>query len=283
MPDSTISALPNSLATPERTVDVLPIDDVSAGETKKITLAQLLSGATAADLPTHTHPFSQITSLPPLFNNQMYAEYFEDFINGSTGNYNGFTSNNNAGNVSIQTPPVSHVIGMARCNTGGTATGRSSICTHNNSFALGIANYDFTVKCRLNNLSDGTNNYLISIGMATTLSATAQHGIFFRYNFANSANWEVVKRVNNVETVFDSGVPVANFNTWVKFRIVSNANFTEEMYIDDVLMTTPSGTLEGSNTYYGFHSTILKTLGTTAAVLDIDYYYLKVNVVNIVR
>lgn len=310
MADSTISGLPNSLSTPDRDNDLLVIDDVSANETKKCTPSQLFSSINTSDIPSPAttagdvvvhdgisnvrlavgSPFTVLTSIPTApqkvawvtpFNNLQYQEYFEDFTNGSVSNYYGFTANNNAGSITMQTPPSSDVIGMARMSTNASATARCSLSTYSTAFALGIGTYDFTVKAKIDILSDGTNTFIVSLGMSNALSSNAQHGLFFRYNQAASSNWILVRRVNNVETSEDTGIAVVA-GTWYKLRVVSLPNLTEEAYINNTSLIVPAGTLDSAE-FYGFHTTILKSVGTTPRTIDVDYYHLKCSISEITR
>ena len=283
MPDSSISNL-TAITSVERAADVLAIDDVSANVTRKVTLPQLMSAATAADLPTHTHTVSQITDIASINNNPMLLDVYEDFISGSTSNwYNMIASNSGGGtNVSAPASPSTDIFGIVRANTGSTATGRSGVVCNAGALWLGQANLDFTCKLRCLNLSTATDEFIVQAGIASSVSTTPVDGIYFKYDRTVSLNWLACVRENSVETQFDTGVAVGNFNVWVKFRITISNTMGLAMWINDVPTTVPAGTPRTSNSY-GLQASIFKQVGVTGSTMDIDFIAFKYQLVGVTR
>jgi hypothetical protein len=76
------------------------------------------------------------------------------------------------------------------------------------------------------------------------ISAGFNGGFYFKYNYALSANWRCVVRTGTGPdtgtnaTDVDSGIAV-NANTWIKFKVVTNATWTSfAFYINNALITT---------------------------------------------
>jgi hypothetical protein len=105
----------------------------------------------------------------------------------------------------------------------------------------------------------------------TTSANTATDGAYFLLTSA-SANWQTVtaKAGTRTSNTLSTGPTV---NTWQKFRIDINAACTSiAFYIDGTLVQTHTTNLpDTTSNNCGIMFDILKSLGTTARIFQVDY------------
>lgn len=137
------------------------------------------------------------------------------------------------------------------------------------NFSNGAAR--FRARMRTDDLSDATETYTTRIGFIDSDTGETTDGAFFRYTHSvNGGRWQAVTRAANVETAVDTGVTVAANTIYTLDVQVSGGTAT--FLLDGVSVATistnvPSGS--GQPTGYGFF--MLKTAGTTARSMRMDY------------
>jgi hypothetical protein len=175
--------------------------------------------------------------------------------------------------------------GIVACNSGSTASGRVYLGTavtgtNTLAFQLGFGVCKTETSIRLLALSDATNTYTFRFGFLNTTGVEPTNGLFARYTHSvNSGNWQFVSRINNVEQVLNTSVPVTT--SWKKLFIDIAADASAgSLYIDDVLIGTLTD-LSGLATVgrqVGGGMFLLKSAGTTSTNYLSDYLYVGVNV-----
>lgn len=158
-----------------------------------------------------------------------------------------------------------------------SAAGTASMGTNVNTVALGVSGQFTTLESEIyifNNLSDGTDSFIVTSGYGDNLSGAVQtDGPFFRYTHSeNSGRWTLVSAKGGVETTLDSGVTVA-VNTWYNLRIDSYGNYIT-FFINDVNVGSITGTFSSATDFTGVLTGIWKTLGTGNRVLRVDWVYM---------
>ena len=125
-------------------------------------------------------------------------------------------------------------------------------------------------------LSDGTQRYTLRIGILDTrTNGAVTDGLFFSYtDTVTSGNW-AIEAIAGASPYIPTTTGVAvTAGTWVRLDIIVNAAATEAtFYIDGVLVHTettniPSGTSQAT----GAGWIIFKSIGTTAATMNVDYW-----------
>ena len=158
-----------------------------------------------------------------------------------------------------------------------SAAGTASMGSNVNVVALGVSGQFISLESEVyvfNNLSDGTDSFIVTSGYGDNLSGAAQtDGAFFRYTHSeNAGRWTLVLVKGGVETTLDSGITVV-VNTWYNLRIDSYGNsFT--FYINDINVGTMTGTFAPATEFTGVITGIWKTLGTANRVLRVDWVYM---------
>jgi hypothetical protein len=126
-------------------------------------------------------------------------------------------------------------------------------------------------------LADATNDYIIRIGLCDNnpnSGTDCGNGVYFDYTRATSTNWQIAAAAGGTRTRNTGSTPVAAATGWHRFKMVVNSAATSvEYYIDgtDVgaittnIPTTSANAAEPS-------LTIIKTAGTTARTMKVDYF-----------
>lgn len=219
-----------------------------------------------------------LSALPPNVPRENWSWFFEDFLNnaGFQGNLVSATSGTgaatNAGTGEQSAP------GVVIHTTGTTATGRSGLLSGVSAFRFGAGKTIYETRVRLSNLSDGTDTFTVRLGYLDSVSAESTDGIFFRYTHSvNGGFWQGVCRNNNTESVANFSVaPVTT--GWQKLALTvyadgSRVDFT--IGTTTLSVTTNIPTAAGRETGIGHF--ILKSLGTTARTMSLDYVYHALN------
>jgi hypothetical protein len=167
--------------------------------------------------------------------------------------------------------------GVIRCSTGTGTTGRAGFYASANEsqeYSDGTGRTYMESRAVIftpADLSDATNNFIISAGWLDSDTSDPSDGAWFRYNHANSSgNWERVTGNAGSRTTADTGIAVAA-STWYVLRAVMYPNGTAEFYINGVSGGRNTADLPGSNGRdFSFGAIIRKTAGSAARVLAID-------------
>ena len=202
----------------------------------------------------------------------------EDFVNNVTSSLFS-TTGSGTGNAGATVADFDATgIGVASFNTGTTTTGRFGISSNNAAplFFSTSAVWEFESRVYIPVISDGTETYTVFSGFMDSNSADSADGVYFSYSSAlNSGKFEVITANNGARTRTDTGVTAA-INTWYTLKAVVQSiggTLTAQFYINGVKVgsdvTTNIPSTAARATGYGTH--IVKSAGTTATLLYIDY------------
>lgn len=169
--------------------------------------------------------------------------------------------------------------GTFRSTTGTTTTGRAAFGSTTNALALGGGLTLYETAVNVTTLSDATNRYSMVVGFYDSTTANQVDAVSFVYDEGGvstgstaSANWQVVTSSNSTRT-WTTTTTAVGAGTWVKLGIIVNAAGTSVgFYINGTLVATHTANIPtGTARALGFGSQILKSVGTTARTVDIDY------------
>jgi hypothetical protein len=173
--------------------------------------------------------------------------------------------------------------GQVQFTTGTTTTGHANLFV---AFGNAIATYtpiflgggeEIEMAINIPTLADATNDYIIRIGLCDNnpnSGTDCGNGVYFDYTRATSTNWQIAAAAGGTRTRNTGSTPVAAATGWHRFKMVVNSAATSvEYYIDgtDVgaittnIPTTSANAAEPS-------LTIIKTAGTTARTMKVDYF-----------
>jgi hypothetical protein len=214
--------------------------------------------------------------------------FFEDFVNPTivTNLASGPTG---AGAGVSATTSEGHRPGIARHSTGTTTTGRSCLSFHSSAFQFGSTTWTCEGPHRVNILSVLAERFTYLFGFGDLNTGINQaDGCYFLYDEGGvttgspggSANWQCVTVSNSSRTFTTTSVPVAAA-TWYKLTIEVNAAGTSVVFkINGTTVATHSTTVPtGGGRETGFINTLLKSLGTTARTVDVDYIKIKSGII----
>lgn len=167
--------------------------------------------------------------------------------------------------------------GIVRLTTTTSSTGIAGWFAQNTATSFGAAEYTSISRIRITTLSDGTETFETVFGYADTSTITPVDGCYFRYSHTvNSGKFEAVCRSNSVETgsTLDTGIAVVA-GTWYTLKAVVNAAATSVQFfingtsVGTITANIPTG---GGSRVVGWHpAMLLKSAGTTARTVDVDY------------
>ena len=169
------------------------------------------------------------------------------------------------------TAPALGVVGIS------TGTGAANTISWKTSSTLkmGLGHsivFKFRVAAEV--LSDATNTYTIYIGLGDTTGAEPVNGVYFKYTHGtNSGKYQCVTSSASTRTATDSGVSQTTLYKTFEMRLDS-ASASVVFLIDGAVVATnttniPSAAISGL-------FTIVKSAGTTARLIDIDWYSLSI-------
>ncbi len=128
------------------------------------------------------------------------------------------------------------------------------------------------MRLRVATLTTSTDQGVLRSGLMSATISLPSDGIYFQYDQTN-ANWQLVKRVASVTTTTVTSFPVT-VNQWVKLRIAITGAGVVTAFLNDTSIAIPSGTLTTGAGMYNMTSTLIKSLGTVAMLVDVDYFQL---------
>ena len=212
--------------------------------------------------------------------------FFDDFWNETATTADAgqicIESNTGTGAVSsLQALATTNRIGVTRSTSGTTATGRATFtCSPVTMIAGGAGTLIFEAAVNVTTLSTSTERYQFVIGFSDTLTAVGQvDAIAFVYDEGGvvtgcgaSANWQRMTASNSTRTCTASSTAVSA-GSWTRLRIVCNAGGTScEWFVNGTSIGTNTTNIPtGTARVFGLGSMWLKSVGTTARTLDLDY------------
>lgn len=173
--------------------------------------------------------------------------------------------------------PDAASMGVISLSSGTTTTGRAGMISHTAAIRLGAAALTLAYRFQMPALLDGTETGAIYIGYGDALGSAPADGVYLYWDNAQT-NFRMKTRSNNVETDTDSTVAPAAA-TWYVIEIVINqaaTSVTFNLYNADrsALLAAKTNTTNiptGSGRETGLLVNILKSAGTTARLIYLDY------------
>jgi len=213
---------------------------------------------------------------------------FDDMISGDTNNGTGAIMhgsslnwiNNLAGtgsgsnNSSFGVDATQRAIGVVTVETGTTTTGRSALTLGDAQILFGYTSFSCEWRVAHNALGTAIQHYNSYVGFFDNSNAAgdAIDGVYFKYSFNISPNWQIVTSSNSVRTITTTSIPVANA-LYQKLRIdVNDTGTLATYYIGGVSVGTIATNIPtGAGRYTGLGWKIEKTAGTTNRIAYMDY------------
>jgi hypothetical protein len=185
------------------------------------------------------------------------------------------TSGTGSGVTSITSPDAA-TLGAISLSTG-TMTGRAAMLSHTAAVRPGGGALTITWRFQMPTLLDGTETGAIYIGYGDGLGVAPTDGVYLYWD-NTQANFRCKTRSNGVETDTDSTIPPVAA-TWYVIEIIINAlatSVTFNLYNADrsSLLATKTNVANiptGAGRETGLLANILKSGGTTARTLSLDY------------
>ena len=208
----------------------------------------------------------------------------DDFITGLNSSHLGWLETRSGTNafstiVASGSEAFNKAQGCLQLSTGTTASGRSASSLNSN---MGINYTTISQKWRmwLPSLSDAANEYSFMMGFGDTPAGAGivhTDEISFAYDRLVSSNWlcKTTKAGVTSQTITAIAVNPTTFNT---FQININAAGTSVSFIiNGVTVATHALNIPGFTEFVGPMAKISKSVGTTARVSLIDYFWQKIN------
>jgi hypothetical protein len=185
------------------------------------------------------------------------------FITNGTG-----TSNSNSQLTGGDTNP-----GIIQASTGTVATNIAGAIGTGNDVDFGAGEWRLEAIFRIPVLGTSSQRFTTRVGFIDSANATeSTDAAMVRYaDNVNGGNFQCVTRSNNTETATDSGV-AAVAATWYKVIITVNAAGTSvDCNINGTTVTNSTNIPVGTSRFTGWGMTIVKSVGTTASLFDMDF------------
>lgn len=212
--------------------------------------------------------------VPPLLPYAAWNWFFEDFLNNAGFQGNLVAASSGTGAALSAGTGEADAPGILSAATGTTATGRTGLMTGAAALRLGQGRCIFEARVRIPTLSNATDTFTVRLGYLDSISGEPVDGAYFRYTHGNnSGNWQGVCRSNNAES--STNFTTAPVTTgWQKLSLNvyadgSRVDFTIGGTTQAVTTNIP--TSAGRET--GIGAAILKSVGTTARTMLLDYLY----------
>lgn len=209
-------------------------------------------------------------ALPAAFNPSTAMSFYDDFLHNATPTQFLVTGGVTGAVTWSPTAVVAHP-GYARLTTGVNIAGDVSLDIGSiNAMQPGGGVLTFETVIMLATLSDGTNTYRAQIGFNDGAQVIpVNKGVYFSYTHSeNSGQWRIA--VNDAGSPGFSNTSVAVVaGTWVRLGLSFAADGTT---CDAFINGTNVGTVSTNPANAGsFGAGIVKTAGTSARTLDVDY------------
>ncbi len=167
--------------------------------------------------------------------------------------------------------------GVIRIGTGTTTSGNCGYSSTASSSTAGIflggGAVVLSILMRIPTLSDGTDTFTVRVGLKST-NFTDANGLSFKYTHGtNSGNWQIIADDGTTTTANSN---LAADTDWHLYTISVNAGATSaSFYVDGVeLNVSPLATDIPTATTIMPRASIVKSAGTTARNIDLDYFSL---------
>ncbi len=210
-----------------------------------------------------------------------FSYFFDDFETAATTGlvWTAGNTGTTTGNQTVATvAPADNALGVITFSTRTAANGGSSLYRSQTGIMLGKGEFTFESRVRVTTLSIATQEFAFAAGLHDSPLNTAKDavdGVYFIYDRVVSGNnWQCVTASNSVRTTVDSGVPVTA-GAWVRLEAVVNASGTSvTYYINDASVATIATNIPtAAGRVTGSRILLLKSAGTTARTVSVDYWY----------
>ena len=206
--------------------------------------------------------------------------YSNDFMGAtSDGNLVYAVTGAGAANSATAVGSVAGHPGILQLQTGTTATGNArAVSTAAAGILLGNSSeWRFGSGVRIPTLSNGTQRFSYRAGFMDSGTADSVDGCYFRYtDNVIAGDWQGVCRSNSTESTCDTNIAVVA-NTWFRLDVVVNSAGSSVDFLTDgtsrcqIATNIPTGAGRGTS----FGVMLLKSVGTTSSVVDVDYVHIR--------
>lgn len=212
-----------------------------------------------------------------------FYSYFDDMMNTWFAQGNGVLLNTLSGTGAQSAASANTVntrVGIVRASTGIATTGRTGVTT-GIAIRFGGGTWYMEMDVNVTTLSTLAEQFQFAIGffdVATGINqADAACFIYDQGGVATSSTaatyWQTLTASNSSRQFNQAHTQVTvNAGQWYRLRVEVNAAATQVLfYVDGVLIATHTTNVPGSGRDTGFGWLLIKSLGTTARTVDIDY------------
>jgi len=197
----------------------------------------------------------------------------DDFLAGTTSSLLGWMEDDAGMGAGVQLVDQgldARHQGLARAQTGSSATGRAALRLANTQSNVGAggSTLDLALLVRLEDLSDVAEEYVVHIG----LSDVVANGILWIYDRRDvGPTWQAAGIVGGVPVLVDTGVPVVA-GAWIHLRMLLTPAEGARFYLDGALVATiAQGSLPDETVSMGASFSIEKRIGMMQRRLTCDY------------
>jgi hypothetical protein len=205
------------------------------------------------------------TEISPRLCTRFYSDCF------SLDDPNAALTGAGTGNGVTASAPETGAPGILTLVTGTTATGRHALYTATTGLTLGARRIFFESKLRVSTASaTGTDEFTVIAGLASSITADPQNGVFFRHTTQNSGNWQAVCVSAGSASVLNTALSATVFRT-LSF-LIARDGASVEFFADGASVGSLSTNLPTLGVGFSF-AQIRKTLGTSDRGVVIDKYH----------
>lgn len=264
-------------------VQVMPVEQVLARTYEQLSIHQFDNG-TNANTGTLWHGDGTwgYQTLRP----RNFVEFLDDYLAETTTAGDAVWAESIAGTgaACTQSTLTSNAdLGISSCTTGTTATGRAGLVTDVGSMAFGAGTTTYENRIRPENASNGTDRYQLYAGFYDTNTVNQVDGAYFLYDEGGvttgstaTTSWQCVTASNSTRTFTNSGIPVSVGSGMTKLTVeVNPAGNSVKFYVNQTLACTHTTNIPtGTTRVVGSGVNIVKSVGTTARLVRVDYQYM---------
>ncbi|QQS18759.1 hypothetical protein IPL68_01650 [Candidatus Saccharibacteria bacterium] len=206
--------------------------------------------------------------------------FFTDLIGNETTTGSDVFATNSTGSTAATATTAANRPGLYRSTTRTSATGRTAFMSSTSAIALGGGSMAYETAINIATLSDATQRYQLVVGLLDTATAANQvDAAAFVYDeggvstgSAATPNWQIMTSNNSTRT-FNTTTTAVTAATWYKLRVeVNSAGTLVTYYINGTNVGTRNTNIPtGTTRALGFGQLLIKSIGTTARTVDIDY------------
>jgi hypothetical protein len=234
------------------------------------TVGQLLSSD--GNIPQWAEPYADPTRFFLLFEDWITEGGNPSGTHGWNAVFNGVSAGASVAHDNTITDGT--VQGAIYLDTGTSSTGRCSIRLHDNAMVLGGGQLICWMRFYLPDLSDGTNTYVIRVGLGDSSSGDYQNGVYFEYSHGtNSGKWVGRTAQADTRTSLNTNTAVVA-GDWIPLKFIVNSDASSvEFFIDGVSQGTITTNIPNTSALpTGPRLQIVKSAGGSSRKLYTDYY-----------